>query len=116
MMKGDWVDKELLIIELDDRLKQILESSLAMRRNVMDEDIRLIRTTFWEKDIPRSTLLKEVAKLITGNDYTSAKRWIEEYLVGQAWFKEFTPKKIGRGRKGVMCRFGFDEVRAHEKE
>ena len=116
MMKGEWVDKELLIVELDDRLREILESSLKMRRNVMDEDIRLIRTTFWEKDVPRSVLLKDIARLITGNDYQAAKRWIEEYLLGQAWFKEYTPKKAGRGRKGIMCRFGFDEVKAHEAE
>lgn len=116
MMKGEWVDKELLIVELDDRLREILENSLKMRRNVMDEDIRLIRTTFWEKDVPRSVLLKEVARLITNNDYQGAKRWIEEYLLGQAWFKEYTPKKTGRGRKGIMCRFGFDEVKAHEQE
>ena len=116
MMKGEWEDKELLIVELDDRLREILETSLKMRRNVLDEDIRLIRTTFWNKDVPRSVLLKDIARLITNNDYQAAKRWIEEYLLGQAWFKEYTPKKTGRGRKGVMCRFGFDEVMAHEKE
>ena len=116
MMKGEWEDKELLMVELDDRLREILESSLKMRRTVLDEDIRLIRTTFWNKDVPRSVLLKDIARLITNNDYQSAKRWIEEYLLGQAWFKEYTPKKTGRGRKGVMCRFGFDEVMAHEKE
>lgn len=114
MMKGEWEDRELLIVKLDDRLREILESSLSMRRNVLDEDIRLIRTTFWEKDVPRSVLLKDIARLITNNDYQQAKRWIEEYLIGQAWFKEFTPKKTGRGRKGVMCRFGFDEVGKHE--
>ena len=116
MMKGEWEDKELLMVELDDRLREILESSLKMRRTVLDEDIRLIRTTFWNKDVPRSVLLKDIARLITNNDYQSAKRWIEEYLLGQAWFKEYTPKKTGRGRKGVMCRFGFDEVAAYEKE
>lgn len=116
MMKGEWKDKELLIIELDDRLRQILETSLKMRRNVLDEDIRLIRTTFWEKDVPRSVLLKDIARLITNNEYQQAKRWIEENLKGQAWFKEYKPKKTGRGRKGIMCRFGFDEVQAHEQE
>ena len=30
MMKGEWVDKELLIVELDDRLREILENSLKM--------------------------------------------------------------------------------------
>ena len=62
MMKGEWVDKELLMVEMDERLTSILESSLKMRRNVMDEDIRLIRTTFWEKDVPRSVLLKDIAR------------------------------------------------------
>lgn len=109
MMKGEWVDKELLMVEMDDRLTEILESSLKMRRNVMDEDIRLIRTTFWEKDVPRSVLLKDIARLICNNDYTASKRWIEEYLIGQAWFTEYIPKKDGRGRKGVVCRFGFPE-------
>ena len=109
MMKGEWVDKELLMVEMDERLTSILESSLKMRRNVMDEDIRLIRTTFWEKDVPRSVLLKDIARLICDNDYTAAKRWIEEYLIGQAWFTEYVPKKDGRGRKGVVCRFGFPE-------
>lgn len=110
MMKGEWEDKELLIVDLDDRLRNILESSLKMRRNVMDEDIRLIRTTFWEKDVPRSSLIKDIARLVCNNDYQSAKRWMEDYLLGQPWFSEYIPKKDGRGRKGVMCRFGFEEV------
>lgn len=110
MMNGDWEDKELLMVNLDDRLRSILESSLRMRRNVMDEDIRLIRTTFWEKDVPRSTLLKDIARLVCNNDYQSAKRWMEDYLLNQPWFTEYIPKRDGRGRRGVMCRFGFEEV------
>jgi hypothetical protein len=110
MMNGEWEDKELLIVDLDERLRSILESSLKMRRNVMDEDIRLVRTTFWEKDVPRSTLVKDIARLVCNNDYQAAKRWMEEYLLGQPWFSEYIPKKDGRGRKGVMCRFGFEGV------
>ena len=109
MMKGEWVDKDLLMVNMDDRLRGILETSLKMRRNVMDEDIRLVRTTFWEKDIPRSALLKDIARLVCGNDYQQAKRWMEDNLLKQAWFKEYIPKKDGRGRKGVMCRFGYED-------
>jgi hypothetical protein len=109
MMQGEWVDKELLMVDLDDRLRAILEDTLKMRRNVMDEDIRLIRTTYWHKDVPRSVLVKDIARLVCDNDYSASKRWIEEHLIGQAWFTEFIPKRDGRGRKGVVCRFGFED-------
>ena len=109
MMIGEWVDKELLMVDLDDRLRGILEDTLKMRRNVMDEDIRLIRTTYWEKDVPRSVLVKDIARLVCDNDYSASKRWIEEHLIGQAWFTEFIPKRDGRGRKGVVCRFGYED-------
>jgi hypothetical protein len=99
----------ILQVEMDDTLLELLESSLKMRRDVMDEDIRLIKTTFWDKDVPRSTLIKDVAKLITDHDYQAAKRWIDDTLKGQAWFSEFSPRKEGRGRRGVMCRFGLPD-------
>ena len=78
----------------------------------MDADLHLIRSAFWNKDLPKSTLLKEVAKMITMGDYQSAKRWVEENLIGRGWYREFTPKGSGgRGRKGVCCRFGFEDER-----
>lgn len=105
MLSDDWVGGQPLIIELDMGLHFLLESSLIMRRSVMDSDVRLIKDTFWMQDITRSTLLKEIQRIIT-HDYTGAKRWIEENLHGQTWFHEYTPKKEGRGRRGVMCRIG----------
>lgn len=72
----------------------------------MDADLELMRTTFWMKDLPKSTLVKEVSKMISGGDYQMAKVWIEDNLMPQKWYSEFQPKKAGRGRKGVTCRFG----------
>jgi len=109
MMKGEWEEGCVLNVEIDDRLEVILEASLAMRLRVMDEDLRLIKTTYWEKDVPRSDLVKDVARLIMENDYQQAKRWIEDNLKDKAWFNEYKPKKEGRGRRGIMCRFGFEE-------
>lgn len=103
--KWEWGGK-IMLVDLDDRLTDLLNSSLRMRRNVMDADLQLIRTTFWMKDMPKSTLVKEVARMVTMGDYQSARRWIEETLVGQPWYSEFTPQKEGRGRRGITCRFG----------
>jgi hypothetical protein len=108
MMKGEW-EGGVLQIEMDEGLTELLESSLRMRRNVMDEDIHLIKSTFWDKDVPRSSLVKDVARLITNNDYQAAKRWIEDNLHQQIWFEEFSPRKEGRGRRGVVCRFGMPD-------
>lgn len=108
MMVGDW-EGGILHIHMDDALKQLLEDSLKMRRNVMDEDIHLIKTTFWDKDVPRSSLVKDVARLICNNDYQAAKRWIDDNLKQQVWFAEFSPRKEGRGRRGVVCRFGMPD-------
>lgn len=105
MLSDEWVGGEPLVIDLDMGLQFLLESSLIMRRNVMESDVRLIKDTFWMQDITRSTLLKEIQRIIT-HDYTGAKRWIEENLHGQTWFHEYVPKKEGRGRRGVMCRIG----------
>jgi hypothetical protein len=116
MLSDDWVGGQPLVIELDMGLLHLLESSLIMRRNVMDSDVRLIKDAFWMQDITRSTLLKEIQRIIT-HDYTGAKRWIEENLHGQPWFHEYTPKREGRGRRGVMCRIGpmTDMDRVREK-
>jgi hypothetical protein len=105
MLTDEWVGGEPLVIDLDRGLLHLLESSLIMRRNVMDSDVRLIKDTFWMQDITRSTLLKEIQRIIT-HDYTGAKRWIEENLHGQTWFHEYVPDRKGRGRRGVMCRIG----------
>tara|TARA_Y100001937_G_scaffold126397_1_gene195575 strand:- start:397 stop:1695 length:1299 start_codon:yes stop_codon:yes gene_type:complete len=108
MMVGDWKGGTLQI-SMDDALLRLLEDSLKMRRNVMDEDIHLIKTTFWDKDVPRSGLVKDIARLICNNDYQAAKRWIDDNLKQQVWFTEFSPRKEGRGRRGVVCRFGMPE-------
>lgn len=107
MMQPTWEwGGKIMMVGLDDRLRAMLESSLLMRRSVMDADIQLIRTTFWMKDLPKSQMIKEVARMVTMGDYQSARRWIEESLKDQPWYSEFTPDKEGRGRKGVVCRIG----------
>tara|TARA_Y100000592_G_scaffold101149_1_gene186046 strand:+ start:4673 stop:5986 length:1314 start_codon:yes stop_codon:yes gene_type:complete len=110
MMKGEWTGG-VLDIPLTEDLEDLLETTLKMRRNVMDEDIHLIKTTFWDKDVPRSALVKDVARLICGNDYQAAKRWIEDNLHQQIWFTEFSPRREGRGRRGVVCRFGMPDLK-----
>ena len=95
-----------LVITVNAELKKILNDSLAMRRNVMDADVQLIMTTFWNRDLPKSGLVKEVSRMVTMGDYQGAKRWIDENLVGREWYEEYTPKTGGRGRKGVVCRIG----------
>ncbi len=105
MMREDYVGGEVLYVDLTPELTMLLESSLSQRRNVMDADLMLIKDTFWQQDIPKSTLLKEVERMIT-NDYQAAKRWMEESLMGQTWYHEYVPRKEGRGRKGITCRIG----------
>ena len=105
MMREDYVGGEVLYVDLTPELTLLLESSLSQRRNVMDADLMLIKDTFWQQDIPKSTLLKEVERMIT-NDYQAAKRWMEESLMGQTWYHEYVPRKEGRGRKGITCRIG----------
>tara|TARA_R110000824_G_scaffold196246_6_gene379445 strand:+ start:7436 stop:8524 length:1089 start_codon:yes stop_codon:yes gene_type:complete len=111
IMKGTSVDGEGIIqIDLDEKLMEILNISLVMRREVMDADLALIKNTFWKTDLARSTLLKEVAKMITAGDYQTAKRWVEENLIPQKWYREYIPDDGSRkGRKGVVCRFGFTD-------
>ena len=112
MMKPDYKGGDLEIT-MDDRLRKFLDESLVMRRGVMDSDVKLIKDTFWMKDLPKSTLVKEVSRMVTSGDYTAAKRWIEENLIKRHWYKEYIPNSEGRGRKGVTCRIGFG---ANEKE
>ena len=106
MMQPEYKGGEMLIIKLDDKLKTILNQSLAMRRRVMDADVELIRAAFWMKDVPKSQLLKEISRMITSGDYQTAKRWLIENLEGQGWYEEVEPTVKRRGRKGVICRFG----------
>ena len=117
MMDHSW-NGGVLIVKFDDRLKWLLEQSLNMRRDVMDADMRLIKDTFWGKDMPKSELLKEIARMVTGNDYHAAKRWVEENMEGSDWYYEFRPEKSGkRGRRGTVCRIGaFVEGEAQELE
>ena len=107
MMQPSYVGGGPLIITLDETLLEILNTSLAMRRTVMDADLELIRTTFWMKDLPKSDVVKEVSRMVTNGDYQSAKRWIIENLEGQSWYTEVEPQHTSRrGRKGMLCRFG----------
>ena len=106
MMQPNYVGGIPLIITLDKKLESILDLSLAMRRTVMDADLELIRSTFWQRDLPKSQLVKEVGRMITNGDYQSAKRWIIENLDNQAWYEEYEPEVKRRGRKGVLCRIG----------
>ena len=106
MMQENYSPDPDLHITIDDRLKVILDDSLKMRRVVMDSDVQLIKSTFWDSEIYRSDLLKEVARMITNGDYQSAKRWVEENLVNQVWYAEYKESKEGRGRRGIMARIG----------
>jgi hypothetical protein len=106
MMNEEYELGTELVITVNAELKKILNDSLAMRRNVMDADVQLIMTTFWNRDLPKSGLVKEVSRMVTMGDYQGAKRWIDENLVGREWYEEYTPKTGGRGRKGVVCRIG----------
>ena len=114
MMQPTYRGGEPLIIKLDSKLEAILNQSLAQRRRVMDADLELMRSTFWMKDVPKSQLLKEISRMITGGDYQSAKRWLIENLEGQHWYGEVEPSVKRRGRKGVICRFGPVSEEAQE--
>jgi hypothetical protein len=105
MMREDYIGDVVLDVVMTPELAMLLESSLNQRRNVMDADLMLIKDTFWQQDLSKSQLLKEVERMIT-NDYQAAKRWMEESLMGQSWYYEYVPSKEGRGRKGVVCRIG----------
>ena len=108
MMQPEYHGGMPLLITLDDRLKELLNNSLSMRRTVMDADMELIRSTFWKQDLPKSQVVKEVSRMVTNGDYQSAKRWITENLELQSWYYEYEPNTSRRGRKGVLCRFGPD--------
>lgn len=122
LMIGYWVMQEeynpdpVLEITIDKRLRKYLDDALHMRRTVMDADLQLIKTTFWHRDLPKSTLVKEVTRMVTMGDYQNAKRWIEEHLKPQEWYHEFKADKEGRGRKGIVCRIGYEPPPIKEKK
>ena len=107
MMKPVYKGGQILMVELDEPLLGLLNDSLKMRRNVMDADLALIKASLWGKDIPKSSLIKEVARMVTSGDYQQSKRWIEDNLSHQSWYEENIPKKAGRGRRGIICCIGF---------
>jgi len=107
MMKPEYKGGQVLMVDLDDKLLALLNDSLNMRRNVMDADLALIKASLWGKDVPKSSLIKEVSRMVCNGDYQQAKRWIEDNLCHQEWYVEYIPPKEGRGRKGIICRIGF---------
>lgn len=107
MMKPDYEGGKILMVNLDDQLLGYLNDSLKMRRNVMDADLALIKASLWGKDIPKSSLIKEVARMVCNGDYQQSKRWIEDNLSHQSWYEEYIPQKSGRGRRGIICCIGF---------
>ena len=103
-------------VTIDDQLLTYLNDAVKMRRTVMDADMMLIKDTFWNQDLAKSTLVKEVARMVTGGDYQTAKRWIEESLQGHSWYHEFKKSKSGeRGRRGVICRIGYEPPPTRKK-
>ena len=109
MMQSQWLGG-VLHVKWSDKLEQLLNDSLRMRRNVMDANLRLIKDTYWGQDLSKSNLLKEVSRMITQGDYQAAKSWVDENLDPQEWYMEYRPEKTGRGRKGVICRIGAFKV------
>lgn len=106
MMQPEYHGGGPLIVSLNEKLKQILNDTLLMRRRVMDADLELVRTTYWMSELTKSSLVTNIAKMITSGDYQMAKVWIEDNLVPQNWYHEYVPEKTGRGRRGVSCIFG----------
>jgi hypothetical protein len=107
MMHPKYEPKPTFEIRIDERLGGILDSAVAMRRAVMDTDLQLIKEAFWNQDLSKSTLVKEVARMITMGDYQASKRWIDDNLLHQDWYHEFRNSQPGRGRKGIVCRIGY---------
>ena len=113
IMSPTYKGGDILHIRMTDQLRGILDRCLQMRRNVMDADMLLIKNTFWNTQMSRSALVKEVARMITGGDYQAAKRWIMDTLVHQPRFSEQTPETTGRGRRGVQVFIGNRPVRVN---
>ena len=96
----------VLQVKMTDELTLILDRCLQMRRTVMDSDLLLIKTTFWNTQMSRSNLVKEVARMVTNGDYQASKRWIQDNLLIQAWYTEERSSNNGRGRKGISVLIG----------
>jgi hypothetical protein len=108
IMSPDYEGGDKLAIKMTPQLRQILDDCLKMRRNVMDGDMLLIKTAFWNTQMSRSNLLKEVSRMITNGDYQAAKRWVEDNLIIQPWYSEERSASSGRGRKGVSVFIGYE--------
>ena len=111
VMSENYEGGDILHIEMTDELRKILDRCLEMRRTVMDADTKLIKAAFWNTEISRSNIIKEVARMITNGDYQSAKRWIEDNLLHQSWYNEQASKSGGRGRKGVKVFIGYSPTK-----
>jgi hypothetical protein len=118
IMSPEYEGGDVLHIEMTDQLRTILDRCLEMRRTVMDADLKLIKTAFWNTQMSRSNIIKEVARMITNGDYQASKRWIEDNLLHQGWYKEERSSGGGRGRKGVQVLIGYSprKIKAEEKE
>lgn len=112
VMSPEYIGGRELRVRMTDQLRGILDVCLRMRRNVMDADLALIRTTFWNTSLSRSQLLKEVSRMITQGDYQSAKRWVVDNLLHQPWYNEVRGESGGRGRRGIKVVIGELEVEA----
>ena len=118
IMSPEYEGGDILYIEMTDQLRTILDRCLEMRRTVMDADLKLIKTAFWNTQMSRSNIIKEVARMITNGDYQASKRWIEDNLLHQGWYKEERSSGGGRGRKGVQVLIGYSprKIKAEQKE
>jgi hypothetical protein len=106
-MRENYEGGKPMMIEMTPYLRNLLDQSLTMRRNVMDEDIRLVKNALWNTEMTRRNLLKEIARMITQGDYQAAKRWVEDNLMGHSWYNEYKQTKGGRGRKGILAFIGY---------
>ena len=107
VMQEDYKGGGPLMIEMTPYLRNLLDQSLAMRRNVMDEDLLLIKNTLWNTEMSRYQLIHKIQSMITNGDYQAAKRWVEDNLVGHSWYNEYKQTKGGRGRKGILTFIGY---------
>jgi hypothetical protein len=107
VMRENYEGGKPMMIEMTPYLRNLLDQSLTMRRNVMDEDIRLVKNALWNTEMTRRNLLKEIARMITQGDYQAAKRWVEDNLMGHSWYNEYKQTKGGRGRKGILAFIGY---------
>tara|TARA_Y100000004_G_scaffold116315_1_gene130753 strand:+ start:1041 stop:2372 length:1332 start_codon:yes stop_codon:yes gene_type:complete len=107
VMREGYEGGKPLMIEMTPYLRNLLDRSLDMRRQVMDKDVDLIKNTFWNSEMTRRNLIKEIASMITNRDYQAAKQWVESNLHNKPWFSEYRPESKGRGRKGIKVFIGY---------